>query len=1777
VAQLEGSGDHSGIQVSLTPWPKAAGALPVAAALTDATGNWRLDQLAVGTYAIDYVRTPGYAPATGTVTVPAKAAVTALPVILVAIPGVIRGNAFFEGGAAGGFAATTVRIEGSLLSTATLADGSWTIPGVGAGTHAVVFERAGFDSQRAQVVTAPGGDVTLFDVTLAVSRGSLAGTFTLTGAAASAGVVVTATKGTASSSTVTDATGAWSLAGLAVGSWSVTARLDPNWQAVAGISGTVTPGAVTSLATQPLAPLATASISGVALLEGGGDPRTVSVSLNGADFRNQPVALTAHPSTLGGAYTFTGLVAGSYQLAFSQAGYDTPAPLGVSISSGQTASLGALTLAASRGDVTGVADAAGTTNDAGTVVTVSGGPDTASTVTDATGRWRIGGLRVGSGYTATFLRGGYTAASSASFQITAGGLFNLGTTPLAVATSATLSGVAHLQRPVGADGGIGVSLTGSDLNGTAVSLATSTGPTGAWSIGSLPQGIYQVAFSKPYYDGQVASGVAVTAGGSATVSTVTLPVSTGTIAGQATLSRGTAAAFALGADFSGIVVSLTGLDAGVSVPPAFTDAAGNFRFTGVPVSTTHSPYGVVAQASSYTSAAGAVTADPSATAAVAPATLVLSVNVGSVAGNLAANDTGTPAAPASGSITVSLTGTAFNATSLSASVTNVGNSFSLPNLPAGSYDLVATAAGRSCGGIISTTVAAGQAVDLSATLPAYTFTCIDAVAPGVPTLGLAVNATGGSAGYVTTAAASIPVTTGASDASGNFRGYQWVIGPTPSWAAAPTVAATPATPVSLAVSGLALDAANTVWVRAVDLVGNAGPAVSTTVITDTVSPLQARINTPRLWVNDTTTSVALAGGSDVNFDRYERCSFDQAATATCAACACPATGGCSCGSGAAACTFATSDAAFALPIGSVAGKEKTCLYARAVDKAGRAGPLDAKEFVSDLVPPIGPTISPLYDPTAITIHADYADFFVTSPATDLPGSGAPWANVAWVEVNAGSGFTPLCPAAACHPGGVYDPCNATCACTDPRLVCREGSFYAVRVPLLGGTANSIAIRAVDVAGNVGSGAAQDVPVAGLNFQVAATSYDEGQPRVRGRILVYRGKPSVSSAYNSLHLVDLGANQLFDAGDNSCELSGGVSTNSLVSHEPDAEPLGPTAVVWAEMPLISNQVRIRRAGADGLLCTGDDTNAVVKNIATTYPWVAALSASMSASGLRERAAWSEQPNGTSPTVVLKDGGADNLLGTADDVEYSVATVAGNTVHQLQLAGDALLFGSNGASWSSSACADLRVVTPVGGNWAAGVARSWSLPAGALFAALDDGGKALAWFTNGSGTPTLHVVLPGPDGLYGTADDVDRPMSWSGPSVLDGGLAFRGGHVVLTEAVVSSGAASIDHWYAGADGIFGTGDDTFARVLPSAAGRIHPTLGSGLSGGTVYFQAGATRTSGDVLGVDLSALRWEVAGAGTPLAGPQTNHAGTLFYTDSGGQLRARTSAGLETTLTGLSPSTGYAADGALLFVSSGAQVWAYRRGATSGQFFAADSPAPTLVATMTGTAGIQAVGAGRVLARENSLGTYNLYEPNGALTAWSAVTMTGVPAGYSFWFGGAAVSASQAVTGCIAPSTAKQVCVREAGPDGIFGTGDDRLFTLLRPGSLANYTNLIAVATSGHRVALIADGTGGPHLYVVDAGPDGKLSTGGDDVEVDYGLIVDGRPGGIDLSGDMLAWSTDSGTSNGQQIFLADFVQRTQRQLTTHFSPKPSVVVDPSGRAAWLDEVFPTSAIFISAP
>ncbi len=215
--------------------------------------------------------------------------------------------------------------------------------------------------------------------------------------------------------------------------------------------------------------------------------------------------------------------------------------------------------------------------------------------------------------------------------------------------------------------------------------------------------------------------------------------------------------------------------------------------------------------------------------------------------------------------------------------------------------------------------------------------------------------------------------------------------------------------------------------RAVDWIGNAGPAASVVVVQDSLPPAKPTLTTAGAVLPDATATVTFSGSdADPSFLRYEACTSPVASTAACVA--------------APTCAFAPVPQSYPVLLGA---SQRTCLWARAVDKAGRTSGVASTSIVSDAAAPSPPEFRPSFDPTAVTVRAEWVDLFLAKAPTDAAW-GPSWKGVASIEVDSGAGYQPLCPAAACHPNESYNPCAAGCNCGDKKLRCDGTAFYGLR-------------------------------------------------------------------------------------------------------------------------------------------------------------------------------------------------------------------------------------------------------------------------------------------------------------------------------------------------------------------------------------------------------------------------------------------------------------------------------------------------------------------------------------------------------------------------------------------------------------------------------------------------------------------------------------------------------------------------------------------------------------
>jgi Carboxypeptidase regulatory-like domain len=168
-------------------------------------------------------------------------------IVLTANPGSIAGTVLLEGAADGAHTGTSVSLDGTSATATTDSSGAFTLSGVAAGTYTVRATKTGFDTQTITGVSVRGGVATTVEaVTLAISRGSIAGQVVLSPKADAdyAGVTLSLT-GTAFSTTSTTS-GAYVFTAIPVGTYELVASSNDFGRKTVG-SVTVTSAATSNV------------------------------------------------------------------------------------------------------------------------------------------------------------------------------------------------------------------------------------------------------------------------------------------------------------------------------------------------------------------------------------------------------------------------------------------------------------------------------------------------------------------------------------------------------------------------------------------------------------------------------------------------------------------------------------------------------------------------------------------------------------------------------------------------------------------------------------------------------------------------------------------------------------------------------------------------------------------------------------------------------------------------------------------------------------------------------------------------------------------------------------------------------------------------------------------------------------------------------------------------------------------------------------------------------------------------------------------------------------------------------------------------------------------------------------------------------------------------------------------------------------------------------------------------------------------------------------------
>lgn len=949
---------------------------------------------------------------------------------------------------------------------------------------------------------------------------------------------------------------------------------------------------------------------------------------------------------------------------------------------------------------------------------------------------------------------------------------------------------------------------------------------------------------------------------------------------------------------------------------------------------------------------------------------------------------------------------------------------------------------------------------------------------------------------------------------------------------------------------------NTLRMRAIDGAGNASPEVLVTVVHDDLAPAAPVLTPAARIVNTPAVLVALASPADPSFRQFEFCSSNTPVFA-----ACPAT-----------CTFLPVAATFLLPL---TANTKACLRAIAVDRAGNTSPVVTAEVVFDVTPPVAPTLLPSGDLSDLEVSGPAVPLFFAAAGWDAPlgNAAAPWSFVAALELDTGTGFTPVCPQS--RTDSAWDPCGAVLPrCSDARLRCQDDRLVGLEVPAREAGHHRFAVRVVDGAGNVSPEALVEFDVRGPRV-VLADADEKLRVQAWGSTLVYSRR---AGAAETLGVLELGPDGVFDpALDVSC------------ASEFDAAPvhrqgnLGTAGLVYARRDSGAFSLRLRKRGLDERLCS---PTAPAPISLITLPG----NHDVVSTGVNDLHAMIASVDPGAPacgTVRVREAGYNGVLGDGDDWSNSpLLFEAAFGSLDVQLRARALLMhkglcggGLTNKTWElASANYSLPGASSPNSFWLIS-----SATFEAELAVLSPDGRSLASVPAGGGF--LFIRHAGLDGRFMTADDVVAAQETAFDEVSS--LAIEPGRVVVTARDLQTSVRSLWEWSPGSNGIFesSASDDLLLELFPSADERSSLSL----AGGQLFWSQRSNLYS-----VDRRNRRWESIGE-SALSYPVSPEPGVLL------QLLGSSSSPSVLQVDDANGERRQSALGLIVgqterpFVASGKNLLVTGRNATTpslneliavnagldGKFFTIDDVRRLVASSSTDRFFPLAGQEGKALfARGPGVGADLrpfILEP-GAQSSWAAATIVSVQGSsllFSNRFSGG-ISASQAAW-VQETSGVRSIIVRSAGPDNRFGTADDApTATLLRESTTIPYENAwVDVATARGRIAFVGlSGAATSALYVVDAGADKRANTADDRLTVvnlpfSWSGTLESR---LAFAGDSLAF-TARDERGVERAFVYSLSARSLSVIGSHDSRKRQLTLSPVGKAYWVDDFFPASSVF----
>ncbi|MGI5861503.1 MAG: carboxypeptidase regulatory-like domain-containing protein, partial [Myxococcales bacterium] len=282
-------------------------------------------------------------------------------------------------------------------------EGGYQLTGLAPATYRLRFSRTGYRSRDLDdLVLGEGREERLAEQTLQFARGRLEGSATLGGETNHDGVRVEIL----GQSAFTDSTGAFSFANLRAGTWELVARRAPAFQPAT--TSVVIVEAQTAGASLTLAPVPS-TLRGVARLAGSAVHSGIGVLVTGVTVAGSERSASTTTDEQG-AFSLTGLTAGSYRVRLTASGYrEVDEAIGVVLlGAGEDKQLGTWTLEPASGAIAGTVQLSDSSNHEGVRLSLQrDGREAQTTFSDQRGQFRLDPVPVGT-YSLVAARGGYT-------------------------------------------------------------------------------------------------------------------------------------------------------------------------------------------------------------------------------------------------------------------------------------------------------------------------------------------------------------------------------------------------------------------------------------------------------------------------------------------------------------------------------------------------------------------------------------------------------------------------------------------------------------------------------------------------------------------------------------------------------------------------------------------------------------------------------------------------------------------------------------------------------------------------------------------------------------------------------------------------------------------------------------------------------------------------------------------------------------------------------------------------------------------------------------------------------------------------------------------------------------------------------------------------------------------------------------------------------------------------------------------------------------------------